>query len=137
MPRATVYRYVGGKSQLREAVLAGATARVADSIRSTIAALTGPERVAGAILAAVRAVRADPVAMAYLTATSPREVDRFLASNPRLADAATTLTGTDGEPVAGQWIVRVVLSLLFWPAADAATERALVERFVVPVFATT
>ncbi|WP_405166899.1 hypothetical protein OG203_18410 [Nocardia sp. NBC_01499] len=53
----------------------------------------------------------------------------------RLADAALALSGiASGDPVAGHWIVRVVLSLSFWPAADLATERVLVERFVVPNF---
>ncbi|MFI6047980.1 hypothetical protein ACIA8C_40625 [Nocardia sp. NPDC051321] len=46
------------------------------------------------------------------------------------------LTGiATADPAAGQWIVRVGLSPLFWPAPDPATERAPVERFVVPNFA--
>lgn len=50
--------------------------------------------------------------------------------------AIRALTGIAiDDPAAGWWIVRVVLSLLFWPATDPATERALVERFVVPNFA--
>ncbi|MFI6213658.1 TetR/AcrR family transcriptional regulator [Nocardia brasiliensis] len=134
--RATVYRYVGGKSALREAVLAAATARIAHTIEQSVAALTGAERVTEAILTALTAVRADPVAAAFLRTADPREVDRFLANNPRLATAATTVTGAAAaDPAAGQWIVRVVLSLLFWPVHPAATERALVERFVVPLFA--
>ncbi|MFI7004251.1 TetR/AcrR family transcriptional regulator [Nocardia sp. NPDC050175] len=134
--RATVYRYVGGKSALRAAVLAGATARVAQLIQRSVAPLSGPERVAQAILAALTAVRADPVAVAFLNASTPQEIDAFLAGNPDLAATALALTGiATADPAAGQWIVRVVLSLLFWPAPDPATERALVERFVVPNFA--
>ncbi|MET8872739.1 TetR/AcrR family transcriptional regulator [Nocardia sp. NPDC004604] len=132
--RATVYRYVGGKSALRDAVLVGATARIAETIRHSAAAHTGPDRITHAILAALTAVRADPVATAFLTATTPAEVDEYLANNPRLADAATQLTGTGDDPIAGQWIVRVVLSLLFWPATDPAAERTLVERYVLPAF---
>ncbi|MEV6561332.1 helix-turn-helix domain-containing protein [Nocardia sp. NPDC051756] len=134
--RATVYRYVGGKSALREAVLTGATARIAQTIQRSVAPLDGAERVTQAILGALTAVRADPVAVAFLNASTPQEIDGFLAGNPRLADAAVELTGiATADPAAGQWIVRVVLSLLFWPATDPATERALVERFVVPNFA--
>jgi AcrR family transcriptional regulator len=132
--RATIYRYVGGKSALREAVLTAATTRIASTIQRSIAALTGPDRIARAILAALDAVRADPVAVAFLAATTPQEVDKYLAGNPRLADAATTLTATTNDPAAGQWIVRVVLSLLFWPASDPTSERALVDRFVLPAF---
>ncbi|MFQ6398620.1 TetR/AcrR family transcriptional regulator [Nocardia sp. KC 131] len=132
--RATVYRYVGGKSALREAVLTTATTRIASTIQRSIGALTGPDRIARAILAALDAVRADPVAVAFLAATTPQEVDKYLAGNPRLADAATALTATTDDPAAGQWIVRVVLSLLFWPATEPTSERALVDRFVVPAF---
>lgn len=133
--RATVYRYVGGKSALRDAVLAEATARLAETIQRSVDAHTGPERIIHAILAALAAVRADPVATAFLATTSPAEVDVYLAGNPRLADTATTLAGIGDDPSAGQWIVRVVLSLLFWPATDPAAERALVERYVLPAFA--
>lgn len=134
--RATVYRYVGGKSALREAVLAAATARTAQIIQRSVERFSGPERVVQAILTSLTVVRADPVIVAFLNASTPREIDAFLAGNPRLADAAIALTGTaTADPAAGQWIVRVVLSLLFWPATDPATERALVERFVVPNFA--
>jgi hypothetical protein len=41
----------------------------------------------------------------------------------------------DGDTEAVQWIVRVVLSLLYWPVADAATEQKMVERFISPAFA--
>lgn len=134
--RATVYRYVGGKSALRAAVLTAATARVAEIIQRSVAPLSGSERVAQAILAALTAVRADPVAIAFLNASNPQEIDTFLAGNTDLAEAACVLTGiaTD-DHAAGRWIVRVVLSLLFWPARDLAMERVLVERFVVPNFA--
>ncbi|MFD6161798.1 hypothetical protein ACFWF7_35485 [Nocardia sp. NPDC060256] len=51
-------------------------------------------------------------------------------------ETVLALTGiATAGPAAGQWIVRVVLSLLFWPVPDPATERALVERFVEPNFA--
>lgn len=131
--RATVYRHVGGKAALRDAVLAGATARIAAGIATAVADLTGAERITGAITAALAAVRADRVATAFLDAAAPREIDRFLASDPRLADAAADLTGAR-DPQAGRWIVRVVLSMLFWPAGDAAAERAAIERFVLPAF---
>jgi hypothetical protein len=53
-----------------------------------------------------------------------------------LAGFATELTGlTDRDPQAALWVVRVVLSLLFWPVGDSATERQVVQRFVAPAFA--
>ena len=49
---------------------------------------------------------------------------------------ATDLTGlTEDDPQAAYWVVRVVLSLLYWPAGDDETERRVVQRFVAPAFA--
>jgi hypothetical protein len=42
-------------------------------------------------------------------------------------------TGDDAR--ATQWIVRLVLSLLFWPDAGAHAEHQMLERFVAPAFA--
>jgi hypothetical protein len=53
-----------------------------------------------------------------------------------VAGFATELTGlTDRDPQAAQWVVRVVMSLLYWPVADTATEHEIVQRFVAPAFA--
>ncbi len=60
----------------------------------------------------------------------------WLTGSPLLAGFATELTGlTDRDPQAAQWVVRVVMSLLYWPVGDAATEREIVQRFVAPAFA--
>ena len=37
-----------------------------------------------------------------------------------------------GDQLAARWVVRVIVSLLIVPGRDAAEERAIVERFVVP-----
>jgi hypothetical protein len=60
----------------------------------------------------------------------------WLTESPIVARLATDLNGlADGDTEAVQWIVRVVLSLLYWPVADAATEQKMVERFISPAFA--
>jgi hypothetical protein len=52
-----------------------------------------------------------------------------------VAEFATELNGlTDDDTQAAQWIVRVVLSLLYWPLGDAVDERHMVQRFVSPAF---
>ena len=44
---------------------------------------------------------------------------------------AAELTGiTDGDDEAAQWIVRIVLALLFWPVDDPGAERAMIQRFL-------
>lgn len=56
----------------------------------------------------------------------------------RIADVArfaTDLNGlTDDDTEAAQWILRVVLSLLYWPVGDAEVERQMVNRFISPAF---
>jgi hypothetical protein len=53
-----------------------------------------------------------------------------------VARFATELNGlTDDDTQAAQWIVRVVLSLLYWPIGDWDVERQMVKRFVSPAFA--
>lgn len=134
--RATVYRYVGGKSGLRTGVLARSSARIAEAIQREIGELQGSERVVAAITESIRAVRADAVASKFLAEAAPDEIRRFLAGSPQLAQTATVLTGLDtAQPLAAQWTVRVVLSLLIWPADSPATERQLIEQFVAPAFA--
>ena len=60
----------------------------------------------------------------------------WLAESPVVAGFATDLNGlTDDDTDAAQWIVRVVMSMLYWPVDDAEAERRVVERFVLPAFA--
>lgn len=133
--RATVYRYVGGKSILRDGVLARAAARIAETVQQAVAPLDGPERIVTAITVSVAAVRADPVALALLARARSDNVNADLAKSPQLAHTAAALTGlAETDPDATRWIVRIVLSLLFWPADDDAVERRLIQRFVAPSF---
>jgi hypothetical protein len=56
-------------------------------------------------------------------------------ASPAVVDFATELTGlAAGDAPAAQWIVRLVLSLLFWPGEDARAEHAMLQRFVAPAF---
>jgi hypothetical protein len=58
-----------------------------------------------------------------------------LHSSPMLAHLAAELTGiTDADPQAAQWIVRVVVSLAYWPAGNSRVERQMLRRFVAPAF---
>lgn len=54
----------------------------------------------------------------------------------KMARFATDLIGlTDRDPQAAYWVVRVVLSLMYWRAGDDEIERQVVQRFVAPAFA--
>ncbi|MGW4631669.1 TetR/AcrR family transcriptional regulator [Nocardia sp. NPDC004415] len=130
--RATLYRHVGGRPQLVRAVVLRAAGGVVARIDHAVDKIPAQRRPVEAILAAVAALRADPVLHQWLTRHRSPGTDGLLASAPELGHLATTLTRIAPDDAAAGWIVRVVLSLLTWPLPDAAAERALVERFVGP-----
>jgi AcrR family transcriptional regulator len=133
--RATIYRYAGGKAEIRDAVVARSAARIVETVRQTVENLHGSERVVAAITVALRLIRADPSGQLMFSSIRTNDVV-WLTGSPLLAGFATELTGlTDRDPQAAQWVVRVVMSLLYWPVGDTATEREVVQRFVAPAFA--
>ncbi|MCV7076635.1 TetR/AcrR family transcriptional regulator [Mycobacterium szulgai] len=133
--RATVYRYVGGKSEIRDAVVGRAASRIVESVRTAVENMSGPERVVTAITLALKLIRADPLGPLMFSAARANDVT-WLTGSPLLADFATDLAGLSaGNPDAAHWVVRVVLSLMYWPAEDEQAEYRLVQRFVAPAFA--
>ncbi|OBA82878.1 transcriptional regulator [Mycobacterium sp. 1164966.3] len=133
--RATVYRYAGGKAEIRDAVLARAANRIVDAVRADVEDLTGPERVVTAIIAALNRIRSDPLGQLMVGSIRATDEISWLTSSSLLAGFATDLAGlTDGDPQAAQWLVRVVLSLMYLPAENDDAERQLVQRFVAPAF---
>lgn len=127
--RATLYRHFHGKPALIDAVMAKSATAVVERVAATIKRYEGSRRIVEAILVSVSAIRSDP-AMARWFADRSGGSDEVFATSPELGRMATMLTGIAPDDEAGQWIVRVVLSLLAWPLADAASERRMVERFV-------
>src|SRR5690349_1270920 len=63
--RATIYRYVGGKKEIREAVLARAATRIVDTVRASVERRTGADRVLTAIEVAVAEIRTDPAGQLF------------------------------------------------------------------------
>src|SRR6266566_9957828 len=59
--RATIYRYAGGKKQIRDAVLARTAAQIIETVRSSVEGRTGQERVLIAIEVAVAEIRSHPM----------------------------------------------------------------------------
>ncbi|GAB3019293.1 TetR/AcrR family transcriptional regulator [Mycobacterium bourgelatii] len=137
--RATIYRYVGGKSEIRNAVIQRAAARVTQSVRSAVKDLSGRERLVTAIIMSVQQIRADPLGQLVISSIRGGTTEvAWLSESDLLADFASDLAGlADGDPQAASWIVRVVLSLMYWPEADEKIERQLIEQFVAPAFAET
>jgi AcrR family transcriptional regulator len=133
--RATIYRYVGGKKVIRDAVLARSATRIVETVRASVEGRTGPDRVLTAIEVAVAEIRADPAGQLFVDSARGGGWN-WLTASPAVADFATDLTGLAGDDArAAQWIVRLVLSLLCWPDADPSAEHQMLQRFVAPAFA--
>jgi len=132
--RATIYRHVGGKSQIREAVTARAGERIIAAVRAAVDGRHGADRVLTAVTVAVAEIRSDPSRHLFIDSVRGAHGTTWLTGSPAIAAFATELAGLADDPVASQWIVRLVLSLLFWPGADRDAEAELLRRFVAPAF---
>jgi AcrR family transcriptional regulator len=132
--RATIYRYAGGKAQIRDAILVRLAARIVDTVRRAVAGRSGPDRVVTAITVALEHIRADPMRQMMMGSRAARDLSELPAS-PVLARLAADLTGiTHDDAQAAQWIVRVVLSLAYWPIGNSKVEHQIVQRFIAPAF---
>jgi AcrR family transcriptional regulator len=129
--RATIYRYAGGKSQIRDAVLMRLAEGVIDTVRHAVDGLAGDDRIVTAITVALGEMRAEPVRRLMIGSRRAAELGE-LQTSPVLVDIAADLTGlTDNRPAA-QWVVHVVLSLVYLPLGDPSAETDIVRRFVSP-----
>ncbi|GBE66815.1 transcriptional regulator [Mycobacterium sp. MFM001] len=132
--RATIYRYAGGKAQIRDVVLMRMAARIVDTVRRAVEGLSGSQRVMTAIMVALEEIRSDPMRRLMRDASTALDLGD-LHSSPMLAHLAAELTGiADDDPQAAQWIVRVVVSLAYWPIGDSLREEDMLRRFVTPAF---
>jgi AcrR family transcriptional regulator len=134
--RATIYRCAGGKREIRDAVAVRAASRIVESVRTAVDGLAGSERIVTAISVALEEIRSDPLGQSVFNSIRGAGLSTWITESEIVAQFATELNGlTDDDTAAVQWIVRVVLSLLYWPVDDAETERQMVQRFVSPAFA--
>ena len=84
--RATIYRYVGGKAEIRDTVLARAGARIIESVRQAVQKLSGPERVITAITVALNADSSTE-----LTNPTRKSTELRSAASSRLASVNSTM----------------------------------------------
>ncbi len=128
--RATLYRYFPDRHELHLAYVHREARRVGRLVAADVAKVADPEqRVATAVLAAVRRVRASPSLAAWFGAGDAAATAELAQSSPVIE--ALGRTAVD-DPLAARWVVRVIVSLLTAPGRTAVEERAMVERFVVP-----
>jgi len=117
--RATLYRYFPDRHALHVAFVQREARR--------IGSLLPADDLVEAILAALREVRARPELIAWFGTADAR-------TTAELAQSEAVIAGLGDEETA-RWLVRVIVSLLIVPGRDAADERAMIERYVVPSLA--
>ena len=132
--RATLYRHAGGKTQIRDEVLARSARRINSAVVKATKDLTGGDRVVAAVTVALREIRSDPVASQVFAPARPGNA-ALLADSGMLARFAAESAGLNpDDTAASQWINRVTLSLLFWPGQDDDAEIRMLKSFVAPAF---
>jgi AcrR family transcriptional regulator len=133
--RATIYRHVGGKVEIRNGVLMRVAARIVGTVRRAVVGMTGSDRVVTAVAVALEEIRSDPLGQLMISRSTVPAVNGIEAS-PALASFAAELTGIAADdPLAAQWIVRLVMSFAYLPVGDSTVERKMLQRFVAPAFA--
>ena len=132
---ATIYRHVGGKTAIRDAVLSRQAERILDSVREAIAGLTGSERIVTATTVALHHMRSDPLAQVMRSMPASPGTG-WLTDSPIIARFATEMVGADhSDPLAAQWLIRVFLALWYWPLKTGEAEKVAVRRFLGPPYA--
>ncbi|MEV0247728.1 helix-turn-helix domain-containing protein [Nocardia sp. NPDC050712] len=134
--RATVYRYFDNRQALRLAFVHREARRLSAEVTEQVAAVADPaERIVAAMLAAVHAVRADPLLIAWFTPANAGFAGDIGHSSEVIESMAAHFLGNGSAepPLLARWITRVIVSLLTVPGRDAAEERALLEQFVAPL----
>jgi AcrR family transcriptional regulator len=140
--RGTLYRYFKSRHELHLAYVNRAALRIVEHVRVEMAGIRDPrERLVQCILLSVREVRNNPGTAAWFE-SGASDMAAGMSRSSELVDTLTTafvskLLGAPGRSRESQlrarWFVRVIISLLVIPEESEAAERALVERFVVPV----
>lgn len=131
--RATIYRRVGGKAEIRDAVLTRVATRIVNAVRRAVEGMSGSERVVTAIAVALEEIRSDPLGQLMISRTAAPELTGADES-PALAGLAAELSGIADDPLAAQWIVHVVVSMAYLPIGDTELEVEMLRRFVAPAF---
>jgi AcrR family transcriptional regulator len=138
--RATLYRYFDSRRALHLAFVHREARRLGERVSGMVSGIEDPrERITAAILASVGEVRATPTLAAWFGLGDAGIASELAGTSEVIEVLGTTFLGSATGAGAGEiasrarWLVRVIVSLLTVPGADEADERAMIERFVVPV----
>lgn len=138
--RATLYRYFPNRESLHLAFVHRATLRTARYLAAERRA-GAPNSLADRVLAGIASVRSDaamsewfePENMAVPIKVSQNSELLRTMSAGLLAELGPDRLSQQELEQRAEWLLRSIISLLAMPGRDAASERAMVESFLVPV----
>lgn len=136
--RATLYRYFENRTALHVAFVHREARTLGSDIAESVTEIVDPRRrLEAAIVATVRAVRETPTLAAWFSSADASIAGRIANSSDVVNGlGAAMLRGEDdADRARARWVVRVVLSLLTVPGADADDERTLVREFADMILA--
>jgi AcrR family transcriptional regulator len=138
--RATLYRYFENREALRTAYVHRETYRLSREIKQELDGIDDPrERLTASIVATLRMVRTSPALASWFSVSRPPIGGEIAGQSEVINALAAAFVNSLGpeDPATverrARWVVRVITSLLMFPAHDEAQERAMIEEFVVPV----
>lgn len=140
--RATLYRYFENRDALHTAFVHREAYALYRRMTECIGGIQDPrERLIEGFMTSLRLVRQSP-ALASWFATTDAPIGGEIAEQSDVIKAMTAAflisLGPDDADVVerrARWSVRMMTSLLTFPGADEADERAMLEEFVVPIVA--
>jgi AcrR family transcriptional regulator len=137
--RATVYAYFPNRRALQQAFLNRQVIGMTQALAEDLEDVSDPgERLVEAVVRSVQAVRSTPSLAAWF---QPADLGLAteLSSDSEVLAAVIDAFAADldeqaiAEPqLAARWVIRTIISLISMPGRDAAEERALVTRCMVP-----
>ncbi|KZM68991.1 TetR/AcrR family transcriptional regulator [Nocardia terpenica] len=138
--RATLYRYFDSRRAVQLAFVHREARRLATTLTADLRTIPDPTaRIVEGVLASLRAVRADPLLIAWFRPADAGITLELAQTSEVIESIATSLFAT--EPPAAQpdnaltarWLTRIIVSLLTVPGHDDNEERLFLERFVAPL----
>ncbi|MBO0679656.1 TetR/AcrR family transcriptional regulator [Mycolicibacterium sp. S2-37] len=137
--RATLYRYFENRDALHTAYVHREAQRLYRYLTGHVAAIADPaDRLVEGMLTAVRSVRENPALSSWFAPTARPIGGEMAERSDVVAAMVAAFVQSLGihEPGAvdrqARWLVRILTSLLLFPARDEAEERQMLEEFVAP-----
>lgn len=137
--RATLYRYFENRDALYLAYVHRETFRVFTQVGAQIAEVPDPRtRLLDGVTNALRSVRESPALSSWFVAAQRPIGGEFAAQSDVITGLVAAFLSSlrpglqiETAERRANWLIRVMVSLLMFPGADEADERAMLTEFVV------